>query len=170
MIFVDLQNAYSTLNDGLFNGSLPRVRFEGLHDRNAVFCFLGSNVIGIGKNFLLASRVDVLDHLLHQMIYLSHANNGVKEWESPEYHESMFLPEALRCGLNVVRDSRRGWVISTSKELFSSGNGNIAMATRQSTQQRDRIYRDADFSVENLLRLQQQLGSSQQPQTECVAC
>lgn len=174
MIFVDLQNVYASLNARLFSGILPMAEFEGPYDHRVVFQFLRPYVIGVGRNFALTNRTSVFDHLLHQMIHAYNVKfNHVKEWRSPEYHATYFKPEALACGLNMVRHPKNGWSISTSMAVcpcpISDACGHTGSmdehcparrAEASAIKQRRAAYRSISFTHEHLLDLQQSLQSN----------
>ena len=173
MLFVDLQNVYAALNEGLFSGILPMAEFDGPHDHRVVFQFLRPYVIGVGRNFALANRTSIFDHLLHQMIHAYNVKfHHVKEWRSPEYHATYFKPEALSCGLNLVRHAKNGWSIATSMAVCPCPAGpcdhvgkmdNDCPARRapmNAVKMRRAVYQSIGFSHENLFSLQQQLQNN----------
>jgi hypothetical protein len=170
-MFERLQIVYGGLNNGLFHGALPPVEFEYQPDHHVTFAFLRPYVIGIGRNFNITNRLDVLDHMLHQMVHIYNVQcHGVKEWRSPDYHQRYFMGVALAHGLNIIKHARNGWSISTSRPVCPCHNPHpqcdgtgkrcdccpVRVSDQEHIRQRQRVYANIAFTPDDLLEIQEQ--------------
>ena len=177
MFFLGLQNGvFAPLNDMLFDGRLPMPDFEAHHIHRVVFQLLRPTVIGVGQNFCLANRFDVVDHLLHQMIHMRNVmEHGVKEWQSPMCHREFFMEPALARGLNLILHATKGWVISTSRVVTPchaptcdgdckgkpTENCPVRVASEEAIRMRQDVYRSIPLTYESLLKMQELLPSQE---------
>lgn len=110
-----LRMAYAKLNNGLFDSRLPAVKFLPNYSRKQVFFFRSSSVIEIGSGFSSATKIEILDELLHAMVHVANFRDGIEDVTRNQYHKIEFCRVALAVGLNVICHSTRGWGSTSSR-------------------------------------------------------
>lgn len=112
---LEMQNAYQILNQGLFKGELPSVKFSILPKRKYAIKFLHEeHAIVIGQEFADLDQVDILPNLLHEMVHVFNEKRNIEDVTANQYHTTKyFLPIALSVGLVVIKHKSQGWSITS---------------------------------------------------------
>lgn len=116
LLCLEMQEAYHTLNRGLFDGSLEPVQFVVLPKRKLTIKFISEeNIIVIGGEFSKLDRSDILPQLLHEMVHVRNAQKGIVDVTANQYHTiKYFLPIALSVGLIAIKHKSQGWSITST--------------------------------------------------------
>jgi len=158
-----LTRAFETLNKGLFNGELnDEIEFTPNLSRKGIFHYTGDDTIEIGASFINASKTEVLDDLLHVMIHVYHAKQGVPDFTQNQYHNRYFCEKALRLGLIVVASSARGWGITFSDANHSEvvQADKVRFPETSAVKLRRKIYREISWSQQEFQNFQRALRRS----------
>jgi hypothetical protein len=113
---LEMQEAYQTINKGLFGGVLAPVNFSVLPKRKFTIKFVHEeNAIVIGGEFSKLDRADILPQLLHEMVHVYNAQKGIEDVTANQYHTiKYFLPVALSVGLVAIKHKSQGWSITSA--------------------------------------------------------
>ena len=126
-----LEQAYDTLNEKYFDGSLTKVvitvqstpRIYGHYTVNEMWSENedGYHEINLGAETLSRSCPELLGTLIHEMTHHYCALNGIKDTSrGGTYHNKRFKQEAEKRGLIIGYDSRIGFSPTTpSEELIA---------------------------------------------------
>ena len=115
-----LGNLYTQFNELFFKGRLPTSRFLFAPERNKVFSLAGDDIIVGGPFMALMNPVSLYEHLLHEMVHVANAYDGIRDCTSNQYHNRNFRDGAMRVGFYVSRHMTRGWEITTFKPRGNS--------------------------------------------------
>jgi len=149
-----LRMAYAKLNKGLFNSRLPAVRFSPNYSRKQVFFFISPSIIEIGAGFSSATKVDVLDELLHVMVHISNHCDKIDDVTRNQYHKIGFCNAALAVGLVVTCHSTRGWG-ETSSSCVSAEK--LRKPETKAVSRRKTVYRQIVIPDNDLARHQRKI-------------
>lgn len=150
-----LRKAYQCLNKGLFNGSLPTVKFLSNIQRKQIFFFRSATassddvVIEYGSGLATASHAEILDDLLHVMVHIQNWSTGVTDVTQNQYHRIEFCKRALEVGLIVACHPTRGWGLTFSEEDKIEGD-KVRRPTKEAGKLRERLYKESGLEQSTL--------------------
>jgi len=155
-VITHLRRAYRQLNKGLFDNSLPSVKFVFNRQRKQAFHFHSPDKIEIGVGCLDLSRSCFLDGLLHVMVHIQNWSKGVVDVTQNQYHRLEFCNAALDVGLIVACHSTHGWgVTATSKSSLPTDK--LRRPKRVVIRRRCEVYRTIEISTEDVGNFQEEM-------------
>lgn len=110
-----LEKLYELFNESFFQGELPKPTFLPNYQRRQTFYFRPPTMVEIGAGLADASRVQILDDLLHSMIHLRNWSLGKPDVTRNQYHRNEFSVLASKLGLFVAYQHTRGWAVTASE-------------------------------------------------------
>lgn len=151
-----LRKAYRQFNKGLFDNSLPSVKFVFNRHRKQAFHFRSPDVIDIGVGCLGLTRSGFLDGLLHVMVHIQNWEKGLVDVTRNQYHRLEFCNAALDVGLIVSCHSTHGWgVTTTSKSVLSTDK--LRRPKRSVIRRRCEVYRAIEISTMDVDKFQEEM-------------
>lgn len=124
LVIIELHKAFHLLNAELFKKKLPEpaILVQNQGNRKNVFGWCSSQEIWVDQGeqkryeinicaeYLNRSMIAVLTTLIHEMVHLHNAINGIQDTSrSGTYHNKIFKTEAENHGLEVQHDNSTGW-------------------------------------------------------------
>lgn len=118
-----LRRVYRQLNNALFDGKLPKVKFLPLrsHAPRNILNFVPPQTAELGTRFVEATPLEILDAFVHVMVHVGNYHDGKPDMGANDYHKANFCSEALRVGLIVENHSIKGWANTYSEVRKSHG-------------------------------------------------
>jgi len=158
-MIAELNKAYTTLNKKLFNGELPKPKFEVDISSKTVFRYRGEqrDEIIIGTGFVTIEKDEILDALLHVMIHVFNYRRGIEDCTTNQYHKLEFTEVALKVGLTVMKSPSRGWGLTTSKKKHWEDKEDVRHPHSVNVSRRHDAYRRVKFDADRLTAFQESI-------------
>ncbi len=148
-ILMELERAYDTLNEHLFEGRLLKSEFILQPKKRVKLKYVeDSGQIIVGGDLVVVETVALLADLLHQMVHISNAMKGIADCRttrSTQYHNKHFLNAALDVGLTVNKHPARGWDSTTITTMKMKDTGQSRTPTSAAIDRRVRAFDAVSF-------------------------
>lgn len=124
-IIQDLELMFKKANDRFFDGELPKPVITIIPDGGRSYGWFtpwkawseseqGYYEINISAEYLNLPIEQVIATMLHEMVHLYNHENGIKDTSRGSmYHNLKFKTESEKRGLNIEKDNKYGWTITT---------------------------------------------------------
>jgi len=156
---LEMQEAYQTINKGLFRGTLVPVNISVLPKRKFTIKFVHEeNAIVIGGELSKLDRADILPKLLHEMVHVSNHQKGIEDVTANQYHTiKYFLPVALSVGLVVIKHKSQGWSITSEVPPRNVEKEFIRKPDDATIQKRDDVFGQIFFDKTLIAKTQEEI-------------
>lgn len=112
---LELEKAFSTLNENLFENSLSKVPVTIQPKKKVSIKWnQDSKSIIIGSEFTMLTEPEIMSQLLHEMVHIHNFQNEIVDVTTNQYHKKEFQKIAIKVGLVVVKHKTQGWGITST--------------------------------------------------------
>lgn len=111
-------------NKNLFDNSLKIPKIEIDFDRKFIMRWI-DDTIYLGAEIVSTSLPELHCHVIHEMVHISNANDGVEDVGVNQYHNKAFCNKCLDLGFFVVRHWTQGWCLNTTLPLRNVRDKNM---------------------------------------------
>lgn len=111
----ELEKVFQSLNASLFSGKLKPVQIAIQTKKKVSIRWMpDSNALIVGADFPKIEYSEIPNFMLHEMVHIYNAQNGIVDVTANQYHNKSFLQAALNVGLVVIKHKTQGWGITST--------------------------------------------------------